>query len=1104
MSDRMQPLPFDVLLDWILTEYRESNSILGIPRGQFFLPESEPAFARELYGHHLATPIGPAAGPHTHLAGNILAAWLCGGRFIELKTVQIMDELEIPRPCIDAADEGYNVEWSQELRLAESVSEYTKAWALVHVLRRFLGLDERTHFGTIFNMSVGYNLDGILSAPMQEFMDRLDDASAELAGIRRTLDGHPEFAGIEIPDRITNSVTLSTMHGCPPDEIEKIGRYLLEERGLHTTVKLNPTLLGKDRVLSILHDDLGFAEIDIPDAVFGHDLSYERALELIASLQDVAAQRDLVFAVKLSNTLAMANHRQVLPGDEMYMSGRALFPITVNLFHQLTEEFDGDLKVSFSAGADALNVSDLLAAGACPITTASDLLKPGGYAKFGQYLDAVALAMAEAGASDLDEFAADRRRRLARLAEAARSTSRYAKAYVPYGLPKTTTPLELLDCIEAPCVAQCAICQDVPEYAWWIARGDDDRALATILSRNPLPGVTGYVCTHLCQTKCTRYNNDEPVAIRKLKRFAVERGAVDIAPGAKTGRRVAVIGSGPSGLAASYFLALSGVEVTIFEAKDRPGGMLAVAPEFRLPREIVQRDIDRILSLGVRIETNTPIEEPPERLLDRRPDAVEHPFDAVYVACGQARDAGLRIDGSDANRVFGALEFLDRVAAGDPPSLGPTVVVIGGGNTAMDAARTAQRLTGRPTTVLYRRTRSEMPAEPDEIVDLLDEGNTLLELVSPVRIAVRDGAASGVVCERNELGPRDASGRARPIAIDGSKFTVDASDVIVATGQRPDLGFLDGSAVSADSSGRIVADESTGRAADRPIYAGGDVARGPAIIVAACADGRRAAEAICTELDVPFRTVPCERPQPTSDDLLASKRARAEKTLQHPSPARPVAERAGFDLVEGTLTEADARAEAKRCLQCTALCDKCVEVCPNRANVAVVTRPIDAVLPVLGSSDGALTVHGEEAVAIRQSRQIVHVDDLCNECGNCSTFCVHPGDPYRDKPRLFLQADAYAAEADNAFLVDGDTLRRREDGREAVLRRTPEGYRYETDEISILLAPDGSIVDRQLVRPFAGTRSLRPAIEMLVLLEGIHASAPHLVAATTALARKDS
>jgi putative selenate reductase len=558
MSDHMRPLPFDVLLDWILTEYRANRSIFGIPESQFFLPQCDPACTTRLYGSDLATPIGPAAGPHTQLAQNILSAWLCGGRFIELKTVQVMDELEIPRPCIDMADEGYNVEWSQELRLAESASEYTKAWSLVHVLRHLLGLASRTRFGTIFNMSVGYNLEGILAEPMQGFMARLADASEEMAEIREALARFPEFARIEIPDRITNSVTLSTMHGCPPDEIERIARYLLEQRKLHTTVKLNPTLLGKERVLSILRDRLGYADIEIPDAVFEQDLGYERAVALIQSLQSTADEHGLTFAVKLSNTLAMANHRGVLQGDEMYMSGRALFPVTVALFQRLIAEFDGVLNVSYSAGADALNVSDLLACGALPVTVASDLLKPGGYARLGQYVEAICAAMAEQTAPDLATLAAKPTERLSQMAADALSCQRYAKAYCPHGLPKTSTPLEAFDCIEAPCVAQCAVHQDVSEYAWWIANGDDDRALATILSRNPLPGVTGYVCTHLCQTKCTRNNYDEPVAIRNLKRFAAERGTIDLAASEKTGHRVAVVGARPPGRAPPHILAPSG------------------------------------------------------------------------------------------------------------------------------------------------------------------------------------------------------------------------------------------------------------------------------------------------------------------------------------------------------------------------------------------------------------------------------------------------------------------------------------------------------------------------------------------------------------------
>ena len=636
MSETMKVQPFDVLLKWILKEYEENESIFGIHRSLFYIPKPDAAYATEdMFGHHLATPIGPAAGPHTQLTQNILCAWLSGGRFIELKTVQIMDELEIPRPCIDMEDEGYNVEWSQELKLDQSADEYIKAWALIHVLRRLLGFEDKVPFGTIFNMSVGYNLEGIQTAPMQRFMGQMEDASSEIAEIKAILRAQfPEYADIEIPAQLTNSVTLSTMHGCPPDEIEAIGRYLLAEKGLHTFVKLNPTLLGQEAVMRILHDDLGYRDIQIPDSVFAHDLKYERAVELIQELKRVAAERGLTFGAKLSNTLAMANHRGELPGDEMYMSGRALYPITMNLFHKLAVQFDGDLNVSYSAGADALNASTILAAGARPITAASDLLKPGGYSRMVQWLENLEAEMKERGASSLDELAKDRLAHLERAAAAALEQPGYQKSSFAHGLPKVESGLDPFDCIAAPCVEQCAVCQDVPEYAWLIAQGEYDRALAAILHRNPLPGVTGYVCTHLCQTRCTRNNYDEPVLIRDLKRFATEQGTVTMPSPAQSERRVAVIGSGPSGLAAAYFLALNGVQVTIFEAREMAGGMLAIAPHFRLPAAVVQEDIDRITGMGVEIKLGHRVTAPPQALLDDG-------FDAVYIASGFQKDAVL-------------------------------------------------------------------------------------------------------------------------------------------------------------------------------------------------------------------------------------------------------------------------------------------------------------------------------------------------------------------------------------------------------------------------------------------------------------------------------
>ncbi|MCK4598583.1 putative selenate reductase subunit YgfK, partial [Candidatus Bipolaricaulota bacterium] len=253
MSDAMKVQPFDVLLKSVLNEFTHNQSIFGIHRSLFYTPRKDIPYATsDLFGHYLATPIGPAAGPHTQLTQNIICAWLSGGRFIELKTVQIMDELEIPRPCIDMEDEGYNVEWSQELKLDQSLNEYIKAWALIHILPRLLNFEGEVPFGTIFNMSIGYDLEGIKSPPMTRFMDRLDDASAKIDQMKMTLQRQfPQFADIKIPPRLTNSVTLSTMHGCPPDEIERIARYLLEERGLNTIVKLNPTLLGKEAVMRI-------------------------------------------------------------------------------------------------------------------------------------------------------------------------------------------------------------------------------------------------------------------------------------------------------------------------------------------------------------------------------------------------------------------------------------------------------------------------------------------------------------------------------------------------------------------------------------------------------------------------------------------------------------------------------------------------------------------------------------------------------------------------------------------------------------------------------------------------------------------------------------
>lgn len=1087
MSHTMKVQPFDIILKWILKEYEENQSIFGMHRSLFYTPQRESLYAdNQLFGQYLATPIGAAAGPHTQLTQNIICTWLCGGRFIELKTVQIMDELEIPRPCIDMEDEGYNVEWSQELKLDQSANEYIKAWALIHVLHRLLGFEETVPVGTIFNMSVGYNLEGIKSPPMIRFMNRMADATEEIAQIKAILtDQFPEFADVAIPTQLTNNVTLSTMHGCPPDEIGKIACYLMEERKFHTTVKLNPTLLGKERLLGMIHNELGYKDIRIPDSVFAHDLKYEQALELINMLRKVADQQKLIFGIKLTNTLAMANDKGALPGHEMYMSGRPLYPIAMNLYHKIMQEFDGELNISYSAGADAWNLTEILSSGARTVTVASDLLKPGGYSRFVQYLENLEFEMKKRGVKSLEEFASNKMAHLQQAAAESLTHHRYKKSYHPFDLPKVASRLEMFDCITAPCMEQCPVCQDIPEYAWWIANGEYDKALAVILARNPLPAINGYICTHLCQTRCTRNNYEEPVAIRALKRFATQKGRVERQVKNKVGKKVAVIGAGPSGLAAASFLALNGIETTIYEAKNKAGGMPAIAPAFRIPQAVVQEDIDRITDMGVKIKYSHPITKPPEELLAEG-------FDAVYVACGFPKDTCLDISGIEGKGVYGALDLLERVAQGEKMDLGANILVIGGGNTAMDAARTAKQIIGKPVTVVYRRTEQEMPATDEEKKELFEEGNILEELASPTRVIVKDGRVIALECIRNRLGEADADGRRNPIPIPGSEFEIKADSIIVAIGQRSDGSFLSGSRISLHKNGVIAVDGKTGLAGMECIYAGGDVTRGPAIVIQACADGRRAAENICRQFGIGFEQGVYPVAVLSEDDIRKVKQGRARKEAQQKPSMLPVTKRVGFNLVEQTFTEEAARCEAARCLQCSTFCDKCVEVCPNRANYTYFISPVNRMLQVLAYENGRLAVVGEENFRVDQKRQIIHLDDFCNECGNCATFCVYQGKPYMDKPRLFLKERDFKQEDDNAFYIEGNIIRRRDGGAESKLVIEKDRIIFDNSLVHISLSPDFNIHEMTVKRAFDGTLSLRKAAEMALIFNGVITSLPFM------------
>ncbi|MEZ5019732.1 MAG: hypothetical protein R2756_06365 [Bacteroidales bacterium] len=406
MTGKFSPIPLRQQLKLILSELSDKGTVFGIPRELFFIAEENTALSTDIFGHRLQSPVGVAAGPHTQMAQNIVAAWLSGARYIELKTIQTLDELEVPKPCIDMQDEGYNCEWSQELKVRESFSEYLDAWIIIHILNHRLGWGNDP--GMVFNMSVGYDLKGIMQENVQWFLDMMNDCGEYIdARLEEIVDIYPEAAELDIPARISDNITLSTMHGCPPDEIEAIARYLVSERKLHTFVKVNPTLLGPEALREILNHKLGF-RTRVPDEAFAHDLKYDDALVIIRSLRRLAAEQGVGFGLKLTNTLESENNKTVFGGDVpmMYMSGRALHPISVSLAARLQEEFDGELLLSFSAGADAFNITDLISCGFRTVTVCSDLLRPGGYMRMSQYFTELRDGLQKADAKNINDLTA--------------------------------------------------------------------------------------------------------------------------------------------------------------------------------------------------------------------------------------------------------------------------------------------------------------------------------------------------------------------------------------------------------------------------------------------------------------------------------------------------------------------------------------------------------------------------------------------------------------------------------------------------------------------------------------------------------------------------
>ena len=472
------------------------------------------------------------------------------------------------------------------------------------------------------------------------------------------------------------------------------------------------------------------------------------------------------------------------------------------------------------------------------------------------------------------------------------------------------------------CEATCPLHLDAKGYVNLIAEGKYAESLALIREKLPFPGILGRICTHPCETKCQRNEVDQTVSIRALKRFVAdleETPAWDLTIEEEKKERVAIVGSGPAGLMAAYDLRKKGYRVTIIEALSGLGGMLRWGiPEYRLPRDILDKELGIIEKLGVEIKLNTRIGE-----AITLKDLIEG-YDAVFLATGAHKSARLGLEGEDTPGVYHGIDFLRKVNMGYKVDVGGQVIVIGGGDVAIDAARSALRLGAEKVTNLYRRTRAEMPARENEVEDALREGIEINYLTAPTKIVSRNGQVSSIECIRMELGEPDASGRRRPVPITGSEFSLSADFVIPAIGQRPDINAFSEVAGLKLTRGRtILVDPVTSATDMEGVFAGGDAVTGPKSAVEALAMGRQAAISIDRFIKGEDLLGDREQEGIYDNPLKMEIPADVHKLASIPIPVLPVEESKGsFKELELGFSEDVANKEAERCLSCECLACK--------------------------------------------------------------------------------------------------------------------------------------------------------------------------------------
>ncbi|MFK5925472.1 MAG: FAD-dependent oxidoreductase, partial [Desulfuromusa sp.] len=585
-----------------------------------------------------------------------------------------------------------------------------------------------------------------------------------------------------------------------------------------------------------------------------------------------------------------------------------------------------------------------------------------------------------------------------------------------------------------------------------------------------------------CQSKCTRINYERPLMIREIKRYVADKFDRHLPqPKQKNGIKVAIIGAGPTGLSCAHYLAMEGFAVEMFEANGFLGGMAADGiPVFRLDDGSLQKDIDGIIFLGVKVHMN-------EQISAAKFQEIRDTNDYVYVAVGAQESLPLNIPGIDAEGVFDQLTYLSRVRRMQDIPKSKKIIVIGAGNSAMDAARTAKRVVGKDgeVTIVYRRTRREMPCDPEEVRGALEEGIELVELASPEAVVVKDGKVAGLTVNKMKLGEPDESGRARPIKIQNSESVIEADLIIPAIGQQVVLDFY--------PEDKLEVNQATYETTLDNVFAGGDAMRGASSLINAIADGQNVALQIMEKSHQERHGFYSPRDDRQPDlNILQIKQARRGFGPDLPEVAAE--SRINFDLFMTSLTDDAAVQEASRCLQCDLVCNICTTVCPNRSNMYYpLTEAVTVPLETAVSSNGTVEIVRKGSATISQPYQIINIGDYCNECGNCTLFCPSAGDPYKDKPKFHITEESFA-NADFGFIYsDAQSMKIKVKGGDgiAVLTEANGGFTYEDDQMSVSLNPDTLEAQKVLFKDDKEMRAdLEPIVQYIVLYKNVRPNLP--------------